>query len=358
MKFAAFALATFATIASLASANAGATTVRIHSPAGAAGMQVQREGAASAPRAAKRKPGTAEVWRFHWPDGAGAITMRPLLKGTPSTGGAYRIAAGASVDIYPFFGPATGQVAITDPLASPQLGNSRRLRIYTPPSYAENPYKRYPVIYMHDGQNLFDPKTASFGTAWDIGATVDRLVKEGRMDEVIVVGIDNSPARVAEYTPCCDPKHGGGQLDAYEAFIVDTVKPYIDQQLRTLPGRAHTAIMGSSLGGIASIIIASHRAAVFSKAAGMSSSFWWNEGDLVKHPLPRLPLQLYLDAGTVDDGLADTRAMHAALQAQGYVDRVDLMLFAAEGGRHNEASWAARVDRPLVWFFPWGATRQ
>ncbi|MFL6710141.1 MAG: alpha/beta hydrolase [Massilia sp.] len=253
---------------------------------------------------------------------------------------------------------SAGKVEITEPVASPQLHNSRPLRIYTPPGYDAHPARRYPVIYMHDGQNLFDPKTASFGTAWDIGTTIDRLVAQGRMEEVIVVGIDNSKERIGEYTPCCDPKHGGGQLAAYEAFIVDTVKPLIDARLRTLPDRDHTAIMGSSLGGIASIVIATHHPEVFSKAAGLSSSFWWNERDLVKHPPPHVPIRFYIDAGTVDDGLEDTRAMRAALGAQGYVEGRDLLFFEAEGGRHNEASWAARVDRPLLWFFPKQATRE
>lgn len=247
---------------------------------------------------------------------------------------------------------AAGKLTIIDDVASPQLHNSRKLRIYTPPRYDANPGKRYPVLYVHDGQNLFDAGTASFGTAWELGKVIDRLVADGRMDEVIVVGIDNTEARLAEYTPCCDPQHGGGALPDYEAFIVDTVKPLVDQRLRTLPGREHTAIMGSSLGGLASIIIASHRAAVFSKAAGLSSSFWWNGQALVKAPPPRLPLRLYIDAGTIDDGLADTEAMHAALLAQGYVDQVDLLLYADLGGRHNEASWGARVARPLVWMFP------
>ena len=245
-----------------------------------------------------------------------------------------------------------GKVEITEPVSSPQLNNSRALRIYTPPGYDEHPARRYPVIYMHDAQNLFDTKTATYGTAWDIGLAIDRLVAAGRMQPVIVVGIDNTEARMAEYTPCCDPKHGGGKLAAYEAFIVDTVKPLVDRRLRTLPDRANTAIMGSSLGGIASIVIASHHSEVFSKAAGISSSFWWNERDLVKHAPPRLPLQLYIDAGTVDDGLADTLAMRDALVANGYVEGVDLLVVQAEGARHNEASWGARVERPLTWLFP------
>ncbi|UUZ57297.1 hypothetical protein LP419_27405 [Massilia sp. H-1] len=161
--------------------------------------------------------------------------------------------------------------------ASPQLGNSRQLRIYLPPSYDENPAKRYPVLYMHDGQNLFDAKTAAYGAEWGIDETANHLIASGVMDEVIVVGIDNTPDRFKEYTPCCDPKHGGGKIDAYQAFITDTVKPYIDKTLRTLPGRENTAIMGSSLGGIASVVIAQKRPDVFSKAGGVSSSFWWNQ---------------------------------------------------------------------------------
>ena len=143
----------------------------------------------------------------------------------------------ARVDIYPFFGAPFGKVSIIPGFESPQLKNSRSLRIYLPPSYQENAAKRYPVLYMHDGQNLFDAKTAAYGVEWGIDETINRLVATGVMDEVIVVGIDNTPDRIPEYTPCCDPKYGGGKLDAYEAFIVDTVKPYIDKTLRTLPGK-------------------------------------------------------------------------------------------------------------------------
>lgn len=244
-----------------------------------------------------------------------------------------------------------GEVRIVENFASPQLGNSRALRIYLPPGYAAHPRQRYPVLYMHDGQNLFDAGTAAYGVEWGIDETVDRLIAEGKMEEIIVVGIDNSPERIAEYTPCCDPKHGGGKLDAYGRFIVDTVKPYIDRTLRTRTDAASTAIMGSSLGGIASVQIAQRYPAVFSKAGGVSSSFWWNDGALVRQPAPRVPVKFYLDAGSDSDGLPQTQAMRDAMLAQGYREGKDLYYYAAEGGSHNEKSWAARVHLPLTWFF-------
>ncbi len=285
--------------------------------------------------------------------------MKPALAtGKVSRGGAYQVKAGTTLDVYPYFGEQTGKVTIVPALASPQLKNSRALRIYLPPSYAENPAKRYPVLYMHDGQNLFDAKTAAYGVEWGIDETADRLIGAGIMDEIIVVGIDNTPARMAEYTPCCDPKHGGGQLAAYQAFVTDTVKPYIDGALRTLPGRETTAIMGSSLGGIASVYIAQRQPQVFSKAGGVSSSFWWDGGRMVSAPAARVPVRFYIDAGTDSDGLEGTIAMRDVMLGQGYRVGTDLLYHAAEGGIHNEKSWAARVDKPLTWFFPWGSTRQ
>ena len=246
---------------------------------------------------------------------------------------------------------------MVEQFASPQLGNSRNLRIYLPPGYDSEPQRRYPVLYMHDGQNLFDAKTAAYGVAWDIGATMDRLIASGQIAPAIVVGIDNTKDRIPEYTPCCDPKYGGGKLDAYMAFIVDTVKPYVDQSLRTLPDREHTAIMGSSLGGIASVYIAQHHPEVFSKAGGVSSSFWWNGGDMIAHLPARLPVKFYIDAGTDKDGLEDTQKMRDALLAQGYRNGEDLYFYAAEGGIHNEKSWAARVHLPLIWFFAPATTK-
>lgn len=347
----------------LAQAPAGATTVRVHyAAAGKDGIQVRADkGAAGWSQGvpATRDPGPLNVWTFTWPDALGDIQMKPTLGADKvSIGGVYKLAAGSTLDIYPFFGAPFGKVTIVKDVASPQLNNKRALRIYLPPSYGENLAKRYPVLYMHDGQNLFDAKTASFGVEWGIDETINRLVATGAMDEVIVVGIDNTPERIAEYTPCCDPKYGGGKLNAYDAFIVETVKAYVDRTYRTLPGKDTTAIMGSSLGGIASVLIAQRHPDIFSKAGGVSSSFWWNNGTLLAKVPDRVPVKFYLDAGTRDDGLDDTTKMRDAMLGKGWRDGDDLMFYKAEGGRHNEASWAARVDKPLTWFFPWGSARQ
>ncbi|CAN7700995.1 alpha-amylase family glycosyl hydrolase [Pseudoduganella sp. LjRoot289] len=244
-----------------------------------------------------------------------------------------------------------GELRIVSDFTSPQLGNSRALRIHLPAGYAAHPERRYPVLYMHDGQNLFDAKTAAYGVEWEIDETVDRLAAEGKMAEIIVVGIDNTRDRIAEYTPCCDPQHGGGKLAAYEAFIVDTVKPYVDRTLRTRPGKEDTAIMGSSLGGIASVAIAQRRPDVFSMAGGVSSSFWWNQRAMIGK-LPVLPVKFYLDAGTINDGLEDTALMRAVMLAQGWREGENLYYHEAAGGIHNEKSWAARAHLPLTWFFP------
>jgi predicted alpha/beta superfamily hydrolase len=355
------------TIAALAAlltlaGQAGATTVRVHYPAGKEGIRIVGDkGPMSWSKSvpAQASGGPVNIWTYTWPDELGEVQMKPMLGDSKmAIGGAYQLAPGSTVDIYPFFGAPFGKLTIVKDFASPQLKNSRALRIYLPPSYAENPAKRYPVLYMHDGQNLFDAKTASFGVEWGIDETVNRLVAMGTMDEVIVVGIDNTPDRIPEYTPCCDPKYGGGKLDAYGAFIVDTVKPYIDRSYRTLPGKDNTAIMGSSLGGIASVAIAQRYPDTFSKAGGVSSSFWWNKGSLISKLPARVPVKFYLDAGTNDDGLEDTTKMVEAMRAKGYRETDDLMFFKADGGKHNEASWAARVEKPLTWFFPWGSTKQ
>jgi predicted alpha/beta superfamily hydrolase len=345
-------------LAALASLSAHATTVRIHYPAGPITIRADK-GPMTWSKGAPATKETDGTWTYTWPDALGDIGMKPALGDDKvSIGGVYQLKAGATVDIYPFFGAPFGKVTIVDQFASPQLHNTRSLRVFLPASYHENSAKRYPVLYMHDGQNLFDAKTAAYGVEWGIASTINRLVATGVMEEVIVVGVDNTPERIPEYTPCCDVKYGGGKLDAYGTFVVDTVKPYIDKTYRTLPGKENTAIMGSSLGALASIGIAQRYPDLFSKVGAVSGSFWWNDKALITKPAPRVQIRLYLDAGTRDDGLAETILMRDALVKQGYQLNRDLLFYQAEGGTHNEKSWAARVEKPLTWFFPWGSTKQ
>jgi predicted alpha/beta superfamily hydrolase len=344
------------------SAAAGATTLRVHYDTGP-GNRIAIRGSApplawSAGRDAMWTPGN--VWIAAWPDASGDVDVKPLVNDARwSTGGNYHVRAGATVDIYPFFGASAGTLVQVPGFWSPQLGNSRTLIVYVPPSYGENPAKRYPVLYMHDGQNLFDAATSAFGSEWQVDENLNAGIAAGRMDEVIVVGVSNTANRIWEYTPCCDASYGGGGADTYERFLIDTVKPFVDRSFRTLPGKDNTAVLGSSLGGLLSFYLARRNPQVFSRAGCMSSSFWWNNEALtvqVEQSTVHVPVKLYLDAGTSNDGLPQTARMDAALVADGYAEGRDLRFVTAQGGSHNEGSWAARVAVPLGWLFPWQST--
>jgi predicted alpha/beta superfamily hydrolase len=341
---------------------AHATTVRVHYDTGF-GDRIAIRGSAAPLSWTSGKDAswtTGNVWVASWPDAAGDVDVKPLINDTRwSTGGNYRVRAGTTVDIYPFFGPSTGRLVKVTNFWSPQLGNGRTLVIYLPPSYSENLTKRYPVLYMHDGQNLFEAATSAFGTEWRVDENINAAVGAGRMDEVIVVGVANTGNRIWEYTPCCDATYGGGGADSYERFLIDTVKPYVDASLRTLPGKDNTGVMGSSLGGLLSFYLARRNPSVFAKAGCLSSSFWWNDEALtvaVEQSTAHVPVTIYLDAGTSSDGLPQTTRMDGALLADGYVHGRDLRFYAAQGGSHNEASWAARVRVPLEFLFPWQST--
>lgn len=340
---------------------AHATTVRVHYPAGKETILVRADkGPMSWDQGVPATvDGPLNLWTYTWPDALGDVTMKPTLgPDKVSIGGAYLLPAGSTVDIYPFFGAPFGKLTVLKDVESPQLGNKRALRVWLPASYQENPAKRYPVLYVQDGQNLFDPKTATLGVAWRLNETINQLVASGKMDEIIVVGIDATPERITEYTPCCDPKYGGGRLNAYDAFVSATVKPLVDRSYRTLPGPDTTAILGASLGGLAAVSIGTRHPDQFGKAGALSGAFWWNGGAMAKKAPEHGKVALYLDAGSLDDDLQDTVRMRDALVARGYKPGRDLLFYKAEDGRRDERSWAQRVDRPLTWFFPWASAKQ
>ncbi|MGZ8851484.1 MAG: alpha/beta hydrolase, partial [Thermoanaerobaculia bacterium] len=158
------------------------------------------------------------------------------------------------------------------------LGNTRSLAIYLPPGYDERADRRYPVLYMQDGQNLFDPALAFGGIPWRIGEAADQAIGNRDADPMIIVGIDNmGTARIDEYTPTGDEsKGGGGRADHYCRMLVEEIKPVIDAGFRTLPDAEHTAIGGSSLGGLLSLYLALRRPDIFRRAAVMSPSLWWD----------------------------------------------------------------------------------
>ncbi|HEY8599168.1 MAG TPA: glycogen debranching protein GlgX [Thermomicrobiales bacterium] len=236
----------------------------------------------------------------------------------------------------------TGNVMTIANLWSAELGNVRDLKVYLPPSYAEGD-RRYPVIYMHDGQNLFDRATA-FNEEWHVDETMEALAAEGI--EAIIVGIPNmGPERLDEYSPFIDERHGGGRGEDYLAFITGTLKPYVDASFRTLPDAEHTGMLGSSMGGLISLYAFFRYDDVFGFAGAMSPSLWFAEGAIFSFiaEADRTTGRLYFDTGTAhgDTALADTHRLRDLLTEKGFAGD-QLRYIEDEGAGHNEAAWGAR----------------
>ncbi len=230
---------------------------------------------------------------------------------------------------------------------SPQLRNRRDVDVYLPPSYGSG-RRRYPVVYMHDGQNLSDPSIAFAGT-WHLDDVLARLAERGL--EMIVVGIHNVPdTRLVEYSPFPDRKHGGGAADRYLAFVTDTLKPRVDRTFRTMRVSHQTATLGSSMGGLFSLYAWLRRPDVFSLAGIMSASLWYGREklfDFVEASTVRG--RVYVDVGTAEGAgtLRDARTLRAMLEAKGLREGESLRYLEARGGRHDEESWSRRVGAAL-----------
>jgi isoamylase len=240
-----------------------------------------------------------------------------------------------------------GNVMTIASLSSPEMGNTRDIKVYLPPSYVTSD-KRYPVIYMHDGQNLFDEATA-FQHEWGVDETMEALAEEGI--EALVVGIPNMGAdRLNEYSPFIDAKHGGGQGEDYLSFIIGTLKPYIDGSFRTLPQREHTGIFGSSMGGLISLYAFFRYPHSFGFAGAMSPSLWFAEGAIYTsiEEAARKDGRIYLDSGTdsTEAPITDLRRLRDLLNAKGY-DGDQLRYVEDEGAAHNERAWGARLAEAL-----------
>lgn len=234
----------------------------------------------------------------------------------------------------------------------PQLDRERRIWVYLPPDY-DNSEDNYPVIYMHDGQNLFDTYTA-FAGEWEVDETLNALFDQGYFVP-IVVGIDNGgEERINEYTPWPNVQYGGGQGSLYIEFIVETLKPFIDENYRTLPGRESTAIWGSSLGGLISHYGVLKYQEVFSKAGIYSPSYWFS--DLVWTFTADMGIQdelmLYQMTGSLEGGtmVSNTWLMDELLTNLG-LDDEGLSTSITEGGEHNEQLWREDFEAAYLWLF-------
>ncbi len=244
-------------------------------------------------------------------------------------------------------------------LNSELLGGSRDLVVFLPPGYEDEPERRYPVLYMQDGQNLFDPNTSYVpGKPWLMDQTAELAIREGRVEPVIIVGIDHArEKRVDEYTPTKDAKRGGGHADLYARALIEVVKPFIDSTYRTLPCFKNTGIGGSSLGGLVSLYLALEHPHVFGKVAAMSPSAWWDRRMIVrlaKQQQPKPRLAIWLDTGTSEgvESLLNVRTLRDTFENQGWQEGMDLRYMEASGAVHDEAAWGARVQPMLEFLFP------
>jgi predicted alpha/beta superfamily hydrolase len=236
------------------------------------------------------------------------------------------------------------------------FSNSHDLIVYVPPGY-EDSKDRYPVLYMQDGQNLFDPATAFGGQDWRADVTADELIARGEIKPLLMVGVYNAGVRrISEYTPTRDRRsHNGGKGDRYAEMLAREVKPFIDRQYRTRRGAADTGICGSSLGGLVALQAGLLFPRAFGNVAAMSPSVWWDERailSLVRRFRSAARPRVWLDAGT-EEGSAhvveDARALGEALIERGW-SKANLSYREYERAEHNEGAWGARFGDVLSWF--------
>ena len=239
------------------------------------------------------------------------------------------------------------------------LGNERDLIVYLPPEYAHEQRRRFPILYLHDGQNLFDGNTSYVpGMDWRVDETADALIEEHAVEPLIIVGIYNTgEQRIEEYTPTPDPKLGGGHADLYGQMLVEEIMPFISARYRVLTDPMHTGTGGSSLGGLVSLYLGFTRPHIFGKVAALSPSVWWNNKailQVVSEATPKPRLKIWLDIGTRESATAvsDAEQLRQVLLGQGWSLDSDLHFCKARGGQHNEAAWAERVGPMLEYLFP------
>jgi predicted alpha/beta superfamily hydrolase len=251
-----------------------------------------------------------------------------------------------------------GQLRKHEHFRSRFLRNQRDLIVYIPPGYYEQPQRQFSVLYLHDGQNLFDGATSFIpGMDWHVGQTADYCIHNGKVEPLIIVGMYNTKARIREYTPTQVPKLGGGRADRYAKFLIEEVKPFIEREYRTLSGPQHTGIGGSSLGGLVSLYLGLKHSQIFGRIAALSPSVWWNQRVIHRFaeaaPVEPRP-SIWLDIGTREGPriVDDVERFRDVLLGKGWHLDNDLHYERVEGAEHNEAAWAARVAPFLQFLFP------
>lgn len=267
----------------------------------------------------------------------------------------------AAAQMSPELGPTRLRVHMG--FRSRYLPDARDVIVYLPPGYDDDPDRAYPVLYMQDGQNLFDSENVFVkGRTWRMAGSADAAILSGQVEPLIIVGIANAgERRLAEYTPTRDWRMGGGEAGKYGRMLVEELLPYIASEYRVKFGGVHTGLGGSSLGALAALYLGLHHAESFGKLAVLSPSVWWNHRvilSLVGEAAPRLRARprIWLDIGDAEGAraVADAELLERRLRANGWRPGIDLRYQQIPGAMHDEAAWAERVEPILRFLFPAG----
>ncbi|MEW6279096.1 MAG: alpha/beta hydrolase-fold protein [Candidatus Eremiobacterota bacterium] len=233
-------------------------------------------------------------------------------------------------------------------LESKVLNERRPYRVFLPRGYDQHGNRRYPVLYVHDGQNIFE--IGPFGS-WHAARAVEEVTRRGEVREMIVVGVDNTPNRLKDYISPDD----GGRADLYARFLLEELMPLVNEKYRTLTGPSHTGTLGSSAGGVAAMYLGWEHSSVFGRVGAMSGSWWLRNFPARVGREARRDLRIYLDSGdsggSFRDGVSLTLSLRDALIGRYSLGR-DLQHIIGHRHRHNEAAWAARLPGALRFLFP------
>ncbi len=239
------------------------------------------------------------------------------------------------------------------------LPTPRDLFVYLPEAYLAEPDRAFPLLIMHDGQNLFDGDLSYVkDSTWRVGSTADEEIAAARVEPLVILGVGNTGAqRMAEYTPTADRRLSGGKGRLYARLLVEELLPMMMASYRILPGPLHTGVAGSSLGGLISLAIGLRYPNVFGRIGVLSPSIWWDDRTILKDIRSleeTLPVRIWLDMGTAEGlrHLRDTDLLAHLLQAKGWREGQDLLYRVVPDGIHNEAAWAARLGEMLRFLFP------
>jgi predicted alpha/beta superfamily hydrolase len=259
---------------------------------------------------------------------------------------------------------ATGDLRLHS-FSSHAFHNTRFVRVWLPPGYddAENAARRYPVLYLNDGQNLFEAATSFTGVEWQVDETADRLIRDGAIPPMIIVGLDNAgKSRIREYMPhrSLNPMILRSLGGRYPKFLIREVMPFITRNYRVASGAENTGLGGSSLGALIALYTAAAHPNVFGRLLLESPSLWASNRQLIRESRDvRLwPEQIFLGVGTSELGkpdrdrsvVDDVRELAGILRRAGFEQR-RLRLMIEEGGTHHESAWARRFPEALAFLF-------